>query len=82
VASAPPTLFVSEVACDLLRLMMVADVTQRRRINQVNVPRYQRGKRLFGIAQRVFAQQCQVIHRQHLPINVRRRGKATNNFEG
>jgi hypothetical protein len=67
---------------DLLRLMMVADVTQRRGINQVNMPRHQRGKRLFAIAQRIFPQQCHVIHRQHLPINVRRTRKATDNFQG
>jgi hypothetical protein len=56
---------------DFLRLAMVAGVAQRRRINQVNMPRCERGERLLGMTRRVFPQQFHVIHRRHLPINVR-----------
>ena len=65
---------------DFLRLVMVAGVAQRRRINQVDMPPHERGKRLLGMTRRVFPQQFHVVHRRHLPINVRRKGKATAIF--
>jgi len=43
--------------------MRVADVAQRHRINQVDVPGHERGKRLLGIVPRIVAHQIHVIGR-------------------
>jgi hypothetical protein len=46
---------------DFFRQMRIAHLTKGDGINQIDVPRYQSGKRLLGITLGVFPQQRQVI---------------------
>ena len=58
----------------------VADVPQRHGINQIDMPRHQRGKRFIGLVFRVLLQQCAVIRWLHFPISVRHPAKTDNLF--
>src|SRR5262249_11417927 len=59
--------------------MRVAHLPQRDRINEINVPRHQRGKRLLGIASGIFPQQRHVI-RHHLTYTFTLRRKRDRVF--
>jgi len=56
---------------DFLCLVMVAGVAPCRRIDHVDMSRHQGGKSFLGVTRRVVPQQFHVVHRRHLPINVR-----------
>jgi predicted RNase H-like HicB family nuclease len=61
--------------------MRVAHLPQRHGINQIDVPRHERGERGLGIVTGEFPQKAQVII--HLSsIHLRRRGKVTDYFSG
>ena len=67
---------------DLLRVMRIGHPPQRDGINQIDVPRHQRGKRLVGIIFHVLPQQRAVVRLLHSTISVRRPAKADNFFAG
>ncbi len=66
---------------DFLRVMRIGHSPERDGINQIDVPRHQRGKRLIGIIFRVLPQQRAVVRWLHSAISVRRAAKADNLFE-
>ena len=63
---------------DFLRLMRIAHLPHGDRINQIDVPRYQRGKRFFGIVFRILPQQRAVVRRLHSAKSVPNHQKPTN----
>jgi RNA polymerase sigma factor (sigma-70 family) len=70
---------------NFLGILGMANLPQSDRIDQIDMPRYQRAKSLVGIVFRVLSQQRAVIGWLHLRISVRRPTKPDNlfaNFNG
>ena len=65
---------------DFLGMMRIADLPQRDRIDQIDVPRHQRGKRFVGIIFRISPQQRAVVRGLHLGISVRCEAKTDKSF--
>ncbi|MGO8766386.1 MAG: hypothetical protein ACLQSR_14765 [Limisphaerales bacterium] len=61
---------------DFLRQMQVMHLPPSDGINEIDMPRHQRGKRFLRILARVIAHQFHVIG-DHLPIHLRKREKGT-----
>ena len=65
---------------DFLGMMRIADLPQRDGINQIDVPRHQRGKGLVGMIFRILPQQRAVIRGLHSSISVRHQANPDNLF--